>query len=256
LKIQKEGLTVFEFPNIAALPDVQHGIFSRHGGDSRGPYSSLNVSFGTGDRQEAVANNRKRISGYFKGGRLIFAEQVHGKDVHILQGHSNGIENTGIGNIGKGDAMITNVPGICLVIQIADCQAVMVYDPENHVVANVHAGWRGNVQNIIGHTLNIMKNRFNSAPADLRVGISPSLGPCCAEFVNYQREFPESYRRYKDDAHHFDLWALSHDQLCEEGVLTENICISGLCTTCNSDIFFSYRAQKETGRFAAVIGLT
>jgi YfiH family protein len=256
LKIQKQELTVFEFPNIAALPGVRHGIFSREGGYSRGAYSSLNVSFGVGDSEEAVVNNRKRVSGYFKDGQLFFARQVHGKEVCMVH-HSPGCgDKTYFCDAGTGDAMVTNVPGISLAIQIADCQAVMIYDPAKHVVANVHAGWRGNIQNIIGRTLKIMKEQFNSVPADVRVGISPSLGPCCAEFVNYQKEFPENLWRYKDVAHHFDLWALSHDQLCQEGVLTENISISGLCTRCNSDIFFSYRAQKETGRFAAVIGLT
>jgi YfiH family protein len=253
--IQKENLTVFECPGIAALPGVRHGIFSRHGGCSRGVYNSLNVSFGIGDSEEAVVKNRKQISGYFEEGRLVFLEQVHGTDVCMVCDGGGSCGKKTFCDAGTGDAMITNVPGIFLVIQVADCQAVMIYDPENHVIANLHAGWRGNVQNIIGRTLNIMKDRFNSAPADLRVGISPSLGPCCAEFVNYQKEFPEIYWRFKDDGQHFDLWALSRDQLREEGVSAENISISGLCTRCHADTFFSYRAQKETGRFAAVIGL-
>ena len=254
--IKKEDLRVFEFPGIADLPDVQHGIFSREGGYSRGAYNSLNVSFGVGDSEEAVVNNRKRISGYFKNGQLVFARQVHGKEVRVVHRSPGCREKKHFCDAGTGDAMVTNIPGINLVIQIADCQAVMIYDPEKRVVANAHAGWRGNIQNIIGYTFKIMKEQFNSVPADVRVGISPSLGPCCAEFVNYQKEFPESLWRYKDETHHFDLWALSHDQLCEEGVLPKNISISGLCTKCNSDTFFSYRAQKETGRFAAVIGMT
>jgi YfiH family protein len=255
IKKQKNGLTVFEFPNIAAFSGVQHGVFSRRGGCSRGAYSSLNVGFGIGDPEDAVADNRKRISACFKGDQFVFAQQVHGKTVLPIY-HGSGCRDKRIFcDAGAGDAMITNVPGINLVIQIADCQAVMIYDPENHAIANVHAGWRGNVHNILGHTLSAMKDRFNSAAADLRVGISPSLGPCCAEFLNYKKEFPAAYWRFKDDAHHFDLWALSCDQLCDQGVSAQNIFVSGLCTRCNSKTFFSYRAEKETGRFAAVIGL-
>jgi YfiH family protein len=253
---QKDGLTVFEFPGIASFADVQHGVFTRKGGCSRGAYCSLNVSFGIGDNTEAVVKNRKRISAYFNDGSLVFSEQVHGTDVCAV-GHTHGFcGKTHFIDAGTGDAIITNVPGLNLVIQVADCQAVMIYDPGNHAVANIHAGWRGNVQNIIGAALDVMKERYHSDPADLKAGISPSLGPCCAEFINYQREFPEHLWRYKDSSHHFDLWALSHDQLCAQGVLPKNISIGGLCTTCHSETFFSYRARKKTGRFAAVIGLT
>ena len=255
IKKKDKGLTVFEFPNLNACAGVRHGIFSRHGGNSRGVYESLNVSLGIGDDNGAVLKNRQQISRYFQNNALVFAEQVHGKEVRVIHGSDMPVDNNISASIGQGDAMITNIPGVNLVIQIADCQAVMIYDPESRVVANVHAGWRGNVQNIIGCTVKVMTDRFKSCPADLNVGVGPSLGPCCAEFVNFQSEFPENYWGYKDDLHHFDLWALSCHQLCEAGVRYDNIFVSGMCTKCNSDMFYSYRAQKETGRFAAVIGL-
>ena len=162
---RKNGLTAFEFPAIGAFSGVQHAIFTRQGGFSSGAYSSLNVGFGVGDSDDAVVKNREQISGYFKDGLLVFANQVHGTGVCVLSRTRDCREITHVRDGCAGDAMITNVPGLSLVIQVADCQAVMIYDPENHVVANIHAGWRGNVQNVIGATLNVMKEKYHSDPA-------------------------------------------------------------------------------------------
>jgi hypothetical protein len=123
------------------------------------------------------------------------------------------------------------------------------------VVANIHSGWRGSIGNIIGCTLQKMTAAFGTSAGDLVAGIGPSLGPCCAEFVHYRKEIPRSLWSYKNTDHHFNFWAISHDQLCEAGVSTEHIFASKLCTRCHTDRFFSYRGEGTTGRFAAVIGL-
>ncbi|MBW1984000.1 MAG: polyphenol oxidase family protein, partial [Deltaproteobacteria bacterium] len=91
--------------------------------------------------------------------------------------------------------------------------------------------------------------------SDLIAGIGPSLGPCCAEFVNYKKEIPEAYWTYKNQDNYFDFWAVSKDQLCNAGVLPENTHLSKICTKCHTDRFYSYRGEGTTGRFAAVIGL-
>jgi YfiH family protein len=131
----------------------------------------------------------------------------------------------------------------------------MLVDPRRKVVANVHVGWRGSINGIIARTLGAMVKRFGCQAHDIVAGIGPSLGPCCAEFVNYKKEIPEKFWSYKDAAHHFDFWAISRDQLVADGVLPENIAISHMCTKCNTELFFSYRAEGTTGRFAAVIGM-
>jgi hypothetical protein len=97
---------------------------------------------------------------------------------------------------------------------------------------------------------------FDCRTRDIIAGIGPSLGPCCAEFVNYANEIPPTFWKYKDALDHFDFWSLSRDQLRDAGLQSENICLSNLCTRCNTDRFFSYRGEGITGRFAAVIGLT
>ena len=151
--------------------------------------------------------------------------------------------------------MITQIPGAGLVIQAADCQSVMLCDPVRGVAANIHSGWRGSISNIIGACIDTMKREFAVDPADLSAGIGPSLGPCCAEFVHYRKEIPEGFWKYKDDKDRFDFWQISRDQLMAAGVKPENVECAHVCTMCNPQLFYSYRREGSTGRFAAVLGL-
>ena len=87
-------------------------------------------------------------------------------------------------------------------------------------------------------------------------GVGPSLGPCCSEFVHYQKEIPESLWSYRVSENHFDFWAISQAQLVRAGLCPAHIEISRICTRCRRDLFFSYRAAHTTGRFAAIVGMT
>jgi YfiH family protein len=155
----------------------------------------------------------------------------------------------------EGDAMISDCPGDYLCIQVADCQPVILYDSDQHVIANIHVGWRGSVKNIIGHTITQMINQYGSHPDAIHAAIGPSLGPCCAEFVNYRSELPPAFWAYCDSRDHFDFWSISRMQLQQSGVLPEHIELSRICTRCRTQDFYSYRAEGRTGRFAALIGL-
>lgn len=250
---EKNGVPFFQFPNLAEFSDIHHGIFTRNGGYSSNPFNSLNVSFGLGDPEIRVKQNRSAILKSMDGKELVFANQVHGTKVLVLARESTEWE---MGKMPAGDAMITDISLKLLVIQVADCQAVLMYDPVRQVVANVHSGWRGSINNIIGATITSMKEQFDCNPCNIIAGIGPSLGPCCAEFINYKKEIPEKYWEYKDRSDHFDFWSLSKDQLSSAGVLMENIYSGNVCTKCNTDLFFSYRGEGITGRFAVVAGLT
>jgi YfiH family protein len=149
---------------------------------------------------------------------------------------------------------MTNMPGIGLMIQQADCQAIMLYDLEHEAVANIHSGWRGNVANIIAKTVSAMTKAYGTRPAAVHAAISPSLGPCCGEFVNYRSELPPAFHAYQTQPNHFDFWAISRDQLRDTGVRLEQIEVAGRCTVCNEN-YFSYRREGVTGRFASVIGM-
>ncbi len=186
---------------------------------------------------------------------MVYVNQNHGENILVFT--QTDPDNTGVieSETRIADAMITDIPGKFLVVQVADCQSVLIHDPCKRVVANIHAGWRGSVRNIIGRTVDVMKTRFGCDPSDLTAGIGPSLGPCCAEFRNYRREIPEKFWKYKSRTNHFDFWSISTDQLAAEGLLPERIAVSGVCTKCRTDLFFSYRGEGTTGRFAAVIGM-
>ena len=243
------GIPFLQFPHFSGLPGLRHGIFCRKGGVSRGPFESLNVGLGVGDTPELVMQNRRLISRCLSAADLIFSKQVHGTSVlKIGGGHAPGTTFTG-------DAMMTDSPGKFLAVQVADCQPVLLFDPVRRVVAAVHSGWRGSVQNVIGCTINAMGSAFGSRPAHILAGIGPSLGPCCGEFVHYRKELPEQFWKFKDDADRFDFWAISQEQLTTAGVQEKNIHTGRLCTKCRTDLFFSYRGESITGRFTAVIGL-
>ena len=255
ISAKRNGTSFFQFPNLSRFSDIRHGIFTRKNGYSKMPYKSLNTSYSTGDDSRNVKLNRSVISKCFDGNQLVFARQVHGEKVVVLSNKSIPLKNSFPEAIPECDAMITDIKKRPLVIQVADCQSILMYDPVLQVIANVHSGWRGSIKNIIGRTISVMEKEFDSKPGNIVTGISPSLGPCCAEFVHYKDEIPEEFWKYKDDSDHFNFWAISSDQLCNAGVLKKNIYLSEICTRCNTDLFFSFRGEGTTGRFAAVIGL-
>lgn len=243
-----DPLTVLRFGNLSRLPSARHGIFTRRGGNSRGPFRGLNLARSVGDDETAVAANRSAVAEAMGFGRLRFVRQVHGTEIRIVDDGPDDPPPVA-------DALVTDRPGHWLTVLVADCQPVLLHEPDRGVVAAIHSGWRGSVGNIVGKTVRTLAEVYGADPALIRAGIGPSLGPCCAEFVHYRRELPEPLWEYKDERSRFDFWRLSRDQLRAEGVADRHIETSGLCTRCRTDLFFSYRGEKTTGRFAAAIGL-
>ena len=235
------------FP-VLLSPVLFHGVFKRYGGVSPAPWDSQNVSFGLGDDPQNVRANREGIKKALGCAYLVSARQVHESRVFFVkEDPGSDLEVEGF------DALITNVAGLGLMIQQADCQAVMLFDPAEKAVGIAHVGWRGSVADIIANTVSAMGDAFKTDPADLIAAISPSLGPCCAEFVNYGTELPVSLHGYQVRPYYFDFWSISRNQLCTAGVRPENIHSAAICTCCTRD-YFSYRRDRVTGRFASVIG--
>jgi len=257
----RDAIQPYMWPELAAVPGVVHAVFTRHGGVSHPPYATLNVGLSNGDNPNAVTENLRRIASWIGLDLLAAASQVHGTRVAVVdeafldtasRRHHTGF-TLALGS--PADALISACPGVGLLIKIADCQAVFLVDPVRRVVANVHCGWRGSVQNILAATVHVMEARFGSQPEDLVAAISPSLGPCCAEFRHYEREIPKSLWSFQVRPTYFDFWAVSRRQLEECGLKAENIHPAGECTVCRRDKYFTYRGEKTTGRMAAVIGL-
>ncbi len=241
----------YRSPLLAALPEVVHGFFTRQGGLSTGIYASLNMSRAVGDRLELVAENQGLMQQALNLKVLASAAQVHGGHAAVITSAVQAREE----DIPEVDILATTVPGLGLLIQQADCQAVMLYDPVNRVIANVHCGWRGQIQNVLGETVSLLQNRFGSRPGNLYAAVGPSLGPCCAEFRNFRQEFPDTLWGYQVRPTYFDLWRLSRDQLVAAGLQPKRLDLARLCTRCGASDFFSYRRDKVTGRQGAIIAL-
>jgi len=237
-----------EFELFQGIPGLVHGVFLRHGGVSEGPYASLNVGGGSGDNPEKIAENRERIRQVLGVKVLLSSHQTHGACVHLFAEHLPFEKEC--------DGMMTQEKSVGLMAKHADCQIALIYDPVRAAIAAVHAGWRGNVQNIYAKAVAGMNNAFGSKPKDLLVGISPSLGPGAAEFIHYREEFPESFWKFQEKPHHFNLWEIGREQFLQAGILPSHLEIASICTKSHPEDFFSYRREKMSGRHGTVIALS
>lgn len=228
-------------------------MLTRHQGMSPPPFFSLNVSYGVGDAPENVAENRRRIKELLGIRFLASTSQVHADRVYAVGSLMGDIEVEGY------DALVTEEPGIGLLVQQADCQAILLHDPVRPAIGAIHCGWRGNVVNIIQATVARMQKNYRTEPASLRAVISPSLGPCCGEFINFRSELPFHFHRFQATPDHFDFRAISRTQLIEAGLRREHIDIMDICTVCSTNFFSYRRAMKQggrpTGRQGSVISL-
>jgi len=161
------------------------------------------------------------------------------------------------GCLGEGDASISDRPGIALAVRTADCLPILIADVRNRAVAAVHAGWRGVVSEIVPKTLDAMRERFGSRPEDLLVAIGPGIGACCFEVgpevaARFAPFFPE-----RDDLQgrtRVDLGETIRRQLGRIDGTVGQLAVCGLCTVCHSDLFHSYRRDRdEAGRMISAI---
>ena len=259
MREENNGLFFYRFHSLAAHGEIVHGVFTRLGGTSRPPYHWLNVGKSVGDDQKAVDANYGlicRALGIHRGD-IATAYQVHSANVAVVGPDDRGRVAR------QTDALVTNRPGVFLMLRFADCVPIAFYDPVQRAVGLAHAGWKGTLGKAARKTVEAMMEAYGSRPADLIACIGPSIGPCCyqiggdvAKLVNevfpYQ---PQLLHRQWDGSRHLDLWAANRMQLAALGV--HQIEVSGLCTACHNDEFFSHRADNgRTGRFAVVLGLT
>ncbi|MBN2123698.1 MAG: laccase domain-containing protein [Deltaproteobacteria bacterium] len=242
---------LLQFPRLLECEGLLHGVLTRWGGVSKIPFNAMNVSYGVGDDPERVRANLRILQEALGIPSIGVMNQRHGGECLVLAKNVPGEVVFPL----PGDALITDRTGLALMVKQADCQAVILFDPHRRVIANVHCGWRGNVHNILGEAVNRMRRAFGTAPEDLLAAIGPSLGPCCGEFIPYREIFPPAFRRFMVRENYFDLWALSRWQLEKAGLKGANIVTAGVCTRCRTALFFSYRGEGITGRFATLVML-
>jgi polyphenol oxidase len=230
IRKQKGEVQWLEFELLQGIRGLVHAVFLRHGGVSPKPFDSLNAGGGTGDEPKNVAENRRRMLLALNLKEALSVNQVHGCNVELEDGllHEEGC-----------DGILTQKVGLGLMIKHADCQAALFYDPIHRAIGNVHAGWRGNVQNIYAKMVQKMQSAFGSKPEELLVCVSPSLGPDASQFINYKTELPKSFLPYQFKPLYFDLWKIARDQLQACGILPHHIEIASMCTFSHPQDFFS-----------------
>lgn len=267
------GVRILSFESFGAYAGVDAVVTTRHGGESTGPFATLNLGRRTGDDAEIVRKNRARAASVVGAAPawLTFGRQVHGARVAVVRNADRGavFDDT--------DALVTNASLVPLVILTADCAAVFYVDPVHRAVGIAHAGWRGAVARIAARTLDAMHDAFGTTPGDVTAAVGPSIGPCCYEVGDdvidaVAAAFPDhadelliepdmasagSFRAsVNEDKKHFDLWRANELALQDAGVRDDRIEVSRLCTACRTDLFYSHRAEKgNTGRFGGIVML-
>lgn len=269
---------------------LQHGFSSRAGGTSdvygRG---SLNLGWTKEDDAAQVAENRRRfVRGVTGGeGRLVTVRQTHSGVVRLVEAADGPLETPEGKAVLRGDGVMTDVPGVLLGVQIADCVPVLVADTKLRAVAAFHAGWRGTLRRIVERGVGTMRLRYGSQPKDLVAVIGPSIGACCysvgeevrmefqSQFSYASDLFSEVFEKYPlmfldplPPGHsqltprvHLDLWEANRRQLIDAGLKAKRIQVIGECTACtrrkNGGLkYFSHRGEHgHAGRMITAIGL-
>lgn len=250
LKKQSNGIQWLEFELLSPFKNLVHGVLLRHGGHSQGSFETLNLGYTVANHaeNENVKANRNKVKKTFNLNNLFDCILQHeDKIIEITHENSNLRPSC--------DAISTKLTDTALLITHADCQAAIFYDPIQQAIANVHAGWRGNVKNIYNRTVQFMQATYNSAPENIHVCISPSLGPQKAQFINFRNELPKKFWDFQTQPFYFDLWSISKIQLLEAGILDQHIQIASICTLSHPQDFFSYRREKVSGRHGTFVAL-
>lgn len=262
----KDKLQYIQFPKLCATGAVNHLFSTRHGGVSEGEFSSMNLSFNRGDKRENVIENYKILCNAenIDFNKLTLSHQTHTNNVVIVGNEDigRGISKESFSDV---DGLITNIPGVALVTQYADCTPLLFCDPIKKVCATSHAGWRGTVQQIGKVTIEKMVSEFGCNPKDIVVGIGPSIKQCCYEVDDpVYNAFSELKYINPDDIfikkangkYMLDLVKANFLILVNAGVNPENIDCSDVCTNCYHEDLHSHRATAgKRGNLAAIISL-
>jgi len=190
-----------------------------------------------------------------KDEKIILSDQIHENHVEKIDRINDKItklENT--------DGMVTNKTNTALCTVYADCVPLFFYDKTKGVIASSHSGWKGTAKNIAKNTIDIMKNDYNCKPEDINCLIGPSISQ-----KNYEVD-EKVFKAIKNvtntdkiaikngEKYYLDLWEANKILLENEGIISENIIISGFCTYEFRELFYSYRREGlNAGRMTGII---
>ena len=215
---------------------------TRQGGCSTGNYAAFNINGYCGDDEVHIAANKVALCSLLgiDSNRLVMPHQVHDCVVRRIDGPQQGV-------IEGVDAVMTDVPQLCIGVSTADCIPVLLYDSTHRAVSAVHAGWRGTVLRIVQKAVETMRDTYGTAPADLQAVIGPGISLDSFEvgdevynqFLSAGFDMQPISRR--DAKWHIDLPMCNHLQLVEAGVPADHIQMTNICTYQQYDRYFSAR---------------
>ena len=245
---------------VAENISAAHGFTTRFGGVSTGIFSSLNLAFHRGDREENVRENYHRLGLAlgFDPKKLVLTRQTHSDIIRVV----SSADHQGFDHhlYPECDGLVTNTAGTALVVFTADCTPILFHDPVTGAVGAAHAGWRGTAADIGGKTVNAMVNAFGCDPKNIRAAIGPNIGPCCFEtdadvpdaMVDAYGEEAKQHIRPVVNKFYVNLKGINALSLRRAGV--GSIEISPSCTVCQCDRFWSHRVTRgQRGSQGAII---
>ncbi len=259
---EKNGVKVLICAALEAKGFV-NGFSTRLGGVSDFPENSLNLSGLDIDSAENVAENRRRFLQMFDGNYQIATSwQTHSADVRVVEN----LEEARDGEQ-RNDALVSNLNNLLIGVKTADCVPVLIGDPKTKAFAAVHAGWRGTANSIVKNAVVQMQKQYQTAAKNLVCAIGAAA---CGRNYEVGQDVIEAFEknfstcgnlfhRTRENHALVDLPLANREQLLSVGVAPENIFTAPLCTLERTDLFFSYRVEKnlygKAGRLLSVIGL-
>ena len=266
IRQENNGVVFHASEQFSAAGGVVHGFASRLGGVSVGDFASMNLGIKRDDSRANVRENYARFCAAVGADAncLVMTHQVHSDDVRtatradILPDLLDPIPY-------ETDGLVTDEPGLCLVIYYADCIPVLLYDPKRRAIGAVHSGWRGTSMGIVPKAVERMKTLYGTDPADVLAAIGPGIGPCCFETHD---DVPTAMVRQLGRAaepfcvpngkgkYNVDLKGIIRWEMTEAGLLPEHIETLDLCTGCHPELWWSHRKVGDRrGNHGAMIQL-
>ncbi len=266
-QIKDAIVPLLRFPVLEETGVVEHCFTTRLGGVSEGIYTSMNLSFTRGDKEEAVQENYGRIAQCMGASKEAFvcSDQTHTTNIKKATKEDAGCGVTRPKMYQDVDGLITNVPGLVLSTFFADCVPLYFVDPVHRAIGMSHSGWRGTVGRMGRATILAMGQEYGTKPEDLICAIGPSICKDCyevsedvaeafaAEFKGQEEKILEAKGNGK---YQLDLWKANEIVLLEAGVKKGHLAVTNLCTCCNPELLFSHRASHgKRGNLGAFLRL-
>jgi len=206
-----------------------------------------NLAYHVAEDDHSVDLARKALAKKYKfdNTNLQFMEQIHSNIVKVISPNTN---------VQTCDALITDQTNTPLMVMVADCIPILFYDHTKKVIGVAHAGRAGTFENISANTIQKMVEVYSCDPKDIEVVLGPSIQKCCYEVSEeLAQEAKARFGKEFINERNLNLQAINKKQLLEEGITPENITIEQICTKCSDEPYFSYRNDKNCGRFAGII---